>query len=756
MNKKKLSVVMAGAMLASSVAPVLAATESETDSSQLGSLVVKVYDKLTIGEKFDKSEGTTVALATGSAINDSANTIAEKSIYYVKITKADGSDTKATEIKIYNATKTGKEAELKDALQEAFKTLVAGDKVEIYTVGSRKNDEGKIVSKEAAKYASYTLAEFTASDGATIKNDIAGKLGTGSNNKIIASADSIDVKEVKDGKITITLESGVKLDKMPAGYEVDESGTKPKLILKVNDDKLDFTKFLNADGEPVEIEGSIPANSNLVHGFPKADPTPAGDIDGKLDETIKITGKEYTYKTSDLYDGLMLTTEGHDLLALVKEARNSKNANVKATIKNVEGSPYAEKVNIDNLKKDSEGNYVFLLEITDSFGVTTLYTIKGEQKETETLASWLNKELARVDILAGTNRYATAVQIAKEQLGLRNLTSQSTGTDANLNNIVLVNGESLVDGLAAAPLAAQLKAGKTGTDANIAAPVLLTEADKLPTATKEYIKELLANKQIGDVETTIHLVGGTTVLSRSLERELKSYGFKIVRYNGDNREETSLKVADKILELQDTDNTGANETANRFVVGANGEADAMSIAPIAADVNQGGGKVTPIIVAKNGGISEDALETLADKTVTVVGGEKSVSAEEYEAIKDITDEKGAIRRIAGENRQATNAAIIKTYYKTSGINKVDAVLVSKDGRGSKDNKELVDALTAANLAVQKNAPIVLAKDSLSAEQMDALNLRAKSAEALYQIGIGVSKDNVIAPIAKALGLSNLK
>ena len=41
MNKKKLSVVMAGAMLASSVSPVLAATESELDTSRLGSLVKK-------------------------------------------------------------------------------------------------------------------------------------------------------------------------------------------------------------------------------------------------------------------------------------------------------------------------------------------------------------------------------------------------------------------------------------------------------------------------------------------------------------------------------------------------------------------------------------------------------------------------------------------------------------------------------------------------------------------------------------------
>ena len=47
MNKKKLSVVMAGAMLASSVSPVLAATESTASAAELGMLVQKVRTQLT-------------------------------------------------------------------------------------------------------------------------------------------------------------------------------------------------------------------------------------------------------------------------------------------------------------------------------------------------------------------------------------------------------------------------------------------------------------------------------------------------------------------------------------------------------------------------------------------------------------------------------------------------------------------------------------------------------------------------------------
>ena len=69
------------------------------------------------------------------------------------------------------------------------------------------------------------------------------------------------------------------------------------------------------------------------------------------------------------------------------------------------------------------------------------------------------------------------------------------------------------------------------------------------------------------------------------------------------------------------------------------------------------------------------------------------------------------------------------------------------------NLELVDALAAANMAAEKDAPIVLATDSISKEQENALLLNAKNSLALYQVGHGVSRD-VVKTIAKNLGLTN--
>ncbi|WP_418567945.1 cell wall-binding repeat-containing protein [Peptacetobacter sp.] len=337
--------------------------------------------------------------------------------------------------------------------------------------------------------------------------------------------------------------------------------------------------------------------------------------------------------------------------------------------------------------------------------------------------------------LAGENRYETAVKIAEEYAGLTGDTITNNQTNADVN-IVLVNGNSLVDGLAAAPLAASL-----GDDTNgYKSPILLTESDKLPDATKSYLKRLLKNVFVGKFKkVTIHLVGGESVLSKSLEKELRGYDFDIVRYDGDNREETSLEVARAISKLNGE--TG-NNIADSFVVGAEGEADAMSIASVASEIK------APIIVSKKGGISENAVSELSGQDLIVIGGENVFS--NYD-MKQLKAEASSITRIAGENRKATNAEIINKFYTTDFVGEAETVIVAKDGQRNKD--ELIDALTAANMAASVNAPIILATDSLSKEQINALELNAKESYALYQVGYGVDR-NVIKTIAECIGLTN--
>ena len=683
MNKKKLSVVMAGAMLASSVAPVLAAevTKTEISASELGLLIRKVRETLNskvFADKADDKDELNV-LKDGTDLRG-------KSVYFVTVDgKKVALDNKSTQAQF----------------QTTLGNLKAGQVVEIWSYGYEEKDGKYYASKKSEP--TYTTAELK-----TISEDVDANsvwkpyMGTVLGNKSsVANAVKFDSDT---GILTISF-----------GNTVHEAGVSD-IVLTAGDKKLNFAKYINTAGEeatPKDSVGSVAATD--FRGFPLADAEKV-DIDSEKVETITVTPGGTSLSVEDLYDGLMLTTKGHDFLAEMKYYdKADKNVGSNDVVVNTVKQVNAEK------------KWSFTVEFPKVGSLEKqTYTITGtDKKNIDRLNSWLTNRSAKVDILAGDNRYETAVEIAEEYAGL----DVVTGSDTTNGNIVLVNGNSLVDGLAAAPLAESLNVNK-----NSKTPILLTESDKLPTATKDYLFRVLKNIELGNLEDVkISIVGGTSVVSKSLERELEGYGFDVERFGGDNREETSLEVAEAVF------SNNKSSKGNAYVVGAQGEADAMSIAPVAA------GAETPIIVSKNGGISEDAIDELKGFNVTVIGGENAVSAADYKALKA---KANSIIRVAGENRQATNAAIINKYY---NISNTSNVIVAKDGQNNKN--ELIDALAAANMASEKKAPIVLATNKLSTSQINALELKGKNAEALYQVGNGVARD-VVKEIAQRLGLTN--
>ena len=708
MNKKKLSVVMAGAMLATSVAPVLAAEveKGEYSAAELG-LLKKELRELLESKKFHSTDAN----------------LPGESVYYVT-----------------NGL-TGAKIKL-SGLDAFISNLKVGNKVYVWSEGFRTDEKGNYFSTEDVKGTSlgeYKKADFTektetvgssstkttklakqineecwdASNANTIRKILV--TDSGDNNTGYYYRDNSAIIKLANGREIVLVEGSKILDfKKPVdkdGYEV-----------KIAADKLTGKSYSNVDADTKEKLDSIVGFAEA-----KTEDAKGEDLPSEKLKEIEIKTGGYDLAVSDLYDGLMLTEKGHDFLNQIKYYdKVSKGATTNAVVKTV-------------AKVHGTDKYAFEVEFKAVGALSPqVYTITGEDKdEAETLRNWLDTRIPKVDILAGANRYETAVAIAKEQA----LHNKDLGDKDYQGNIVLVNGNSLVDGLSAAPLASALRIHNTGTPLT-AAPILLTEADALPKETRAYLKELLANKPVGNLKTTIHLVGGTSVLNKSLERELKSLGFDVVRYGGDNREETSLKVAEAIEAKTGT-------LSDAFLVGANGEADAMSIASVAVqDSNTIEDKIQsrPIIVSKAGGVSEDAIDALKGLNVTVVGGEAAVSEEDYNTVKA---EAKSINRIAGANRQATNALVIEKYY-AGTFGQTKNVIVAKDGQ--KNKMELVDALSAANLASNKQAPIVLATDNLSSAQINALELNAKTADTLYQVGNGVARD-VVKTIAQRLGLA---
>ncbi len=256
--------------------------------------------------------------------------------------------------------------------------------------------------------------------------------------------------------------------------------------------------------------------------------------------------------------------------------------------------------------------------------------------------------------IVGKNRYETAAMIA-DKMG-------------DYETAILVNSDkSLADGLSASSLA-----GKEN------APILLTSKDKLPAATEKRLEKV----------KKVYIIGGKNAISEKVEKKLA--GKKVIRVEGKNRIETSVEVA-KLVK-------GAG-TAGFVVNGFTGEADAMSVAAIAARDK------APIILTDGKTMPMDP-----DVYLYVIGGEKAVS-EDLEL--EIDGE-----RIYGENRYETNREVIKYFYKKS------AKMYFTKGDG------LVDALTASSLA--KNDGIAFVS-----KNSDKSILRNRGS--LIQVG-GMSKD----------------
>ncbi|RHQ97501.1 cell wall-binding repeat-containing protein [Peptoclostridium sp. AF21-18] len=703
MNKKRLSVVMAGAMLASSVAPVLAATETVVNESERG-LLIKRLRELVSGTVFSNIEENKKQSEDANGNHDNPG----QSVYYIKVVDAKGN-------KVDNYTLANL-ADLEKDLQNE-KKIPAGSKLSVY-------DRGHIV-KDGVVYnhALETVQEavtYTTPDLEKVYNDFKG----GKNAQ--KYSDVIYKMSFEDGILKVTCRTAPT----ESEYKV--------LEYKAGSNKVKFNRPMDVNGNVLvkDKDGEWPTFDHFEEEK-KVSVTEGKNIPTKLIETITLTDEDAKYETvlSKLYDGLFLKEDGQKLLEALKEYDANVDKKYKTTISTIE--------------KNGRGLY----ELTIKFEKTinketikqTLVITTNDKDKLEFFKDGIaskktpgHKTLYRkfpVQKLEGTDRHETAVKVARENADIK--------TVAENGNIVLVNSDSLVDGLAAAPLAASVinQDNTIAKDKNYVAPILLTNRDGLDKVTKDYIKEVVAHQRVGALDkVTVYLVGGEAVISESVENDLEEAGLRVVRAGGKDREATSLRVA----ELIEKDTNEDIEKA--FLVGATGEADAMSIASYAADSR------TPIIVESVHGISKTAVDYLkgykvdAGKDVTIVGGEKAVSTATEETLKS---EKVKVERLAGANRKATNAKVISTLYKNHSLTDI---LVSKDGIARKG--ELIDALTATSIAAKYHSPIVLATDSITKEQLNALELKAtrEKTKYVYQIGGNVS-ESVVRTIADRLNLA---
>lgn len=293
--------------------------------------------------------------------------------------------------------------------------------------------------------------------------------------------------------------------------------------------------------------------------------------------------------------------------------------------------------------------------------------------------------VSKWDVIKGNNRFSTATEISKM--------NYATG-----GTVVLVNGNAVADGIAATPLAASENAS-----------ILLANTNNLPSETANRMKEIAPQKVI--------IVGGENAVSKALEAKIANdYAVEVQRIAGKDRYATSFEIAKKLVE------SGA-EINTAYIVAGTGEADALSVA------SKAGADKQPIILTGKDSIAPEMYAWLKEQNLEdayFIGGNKVISDNVINSVNEITTNDVTANRIAGNNREETNAKVIEKLYK-GGFSNVYA---------AKSNV-LVDALSAGPMAAQRNCPVVLVNtNGLTDAQKNVLS--GKYADHVYQIGGGVS------------------
>jgi putative cell wall-binding protein len=220
--------------------------------------------------------------------------------------------------------------------------------------------------------------------------------------------------------------------------------------------------------------------------------------------------------------------------------------------------------------------------------------------------------------LSGPDRYASAVAVARR-------------VAENASTIVVAGGDStLSDASVAGPLAA-----------TVGGPLLLTQRDRLPSAT---VAEL--DRRSSSVKVA-YVVGGTGPVSEAVATQLSRRGIAVTRLAGRDRYQTSALVAKKINAMRSTPSV--------VVAGGEGLADALGASGPASALRE------PILLTQANRltpVTAEALKAIDATASRIVGGTAVVGT----AVESALDSVGVTPvRLAGRDRYESSAAVAAFY-----------------------------------------------------------------------------------------------
>lgn len=323
--------------------------------------------------------------------------------------------------------------------------------------------------------------------------------------------------------------------------------------------------------------------------------------------------------------------------------------------------------------------------VSEGSAVIKVTTVEGG-KSAECAVKVIPKPQVTPIRYGGISRFETAVKV-------------STAGWTTSENVVLVNAYGFADALTGVPFA-YLKD----------APILLSETDSIPEATNNEIIRLKAKN--------VYILGGTGVVSKKIEDQLKARGLNVYRTSGVDRFGTAIGIGREVMK-NNPGKTAVLTTAYNYP-------DALAISSYSA-INK-----FPIIYTDPVVFNQMARDFLTQYGITKViipGGTGAVSS----AIENELKGRGiTVQRIAGTDRYSTALNIVKTF-KDSFKN--DVMLAT--------GENFPDALAGGVLAAKKQIPILLVEQNAITPDIAAY-IKSKGAINIYILGgTGVISDNII-------------
>ena len=371
-------------------------------------------------------------------------------------------------------------------------------------------------------------------------------------------------------KPTIKIEDAKKvaIEKLKGIKDFDETKVKSETTV-VDIDKL-ATKFTQNKGLAVsyvfEYEGTkvyVDANTKELLGADKL----------KTDDSTQSTKP---YVVSRIYGKDRIDTSIQIAKSYIKTSEFAILANQNNFPDSLSATVLSKKYNAPILLTDANTADKSLIEEIKRLQTKYFVKIGGEKSISNEVAIQLLPEKSKVKSYKGADRYATNAEIIKEF--------------KDADTCIIASGENFADSLSIGAFAT-----KNGY------PIVLVQKDKINDVTKQALKDSKIKK--------CYIVGGENSVSKSLEKELPQV---IERIAGNDRYETSLKIADKFYK----DAQGA------YLASGEVFADSLAINPIAARFD------VPLILTPKDKLPQKTQEYLDNSKIVqiaIIGGEKTVS-----------------------------------------------------------------------------------------------------------------------------------